>query len=124
MACRSHGLLPTGRDFFLLFSDKKPWNGAHSPFCGHVPCLSEEINCLPTLGGRGLARLVGGHQGRVALLSNLDILLGFCSLRQTRYQVGIGLGQELLQVRTTEEGEEAVWPAPSGLRGTLLWSGF
>ena len=79
---------------------------------------------MPTLGGRGLARLVGGHQGRVALLSNLDILLGFCSLPQTRYQVGIELGQGLLQDTTTEEREEAVWPAPSGLRGTLHWSGF
>lgn len=62
-----------------------------------VPCLSEETNCLPTLGGWVLARRAGGHQSRAALQSNLDILLGLGSLPRTRYQVGIGLGQELLQ---------------------------
>lgn len=71
--------------------------------------LSEDINCLPTLGGRGMARSVGGREGRVDLQSNPDTLLGFCSLPQTKYQVGIGLGQESLQESERERrGERAV----------------
>lgn len=62
--------------------------------------------CLPTLGSRVLARLAGGRQSRVSLQSNLDILLGFCSLPQTRYRVGTGWGQELLQ-KSEQQKEEA-----------------
>lgn len=62
--------------------------------------------CLPTLGSRVPARLAGGRQSRVSLQSNLDILLGFCSLPQTRYQVGIGWGQELLQ-KSKQQRKEA-----------------
>lgn len=61
------------------------------------PCPSEKTNYLPTLDGKVLARLVGDYKSRAAFQSNLDILLGFRSLPQTKCQVGIGLGQELLQ---------------------------
>lgn len=90
-----------------------------------VPCLLEETNCLLTLGGRVLTRLMGGCQSRVVLQSNLDILLGFGSLPQTRYQVGIGLGLKLLQ--KSEEWRErgqAVLLAPSGPGETLHCAGL
>ena len=64
---------------------------------------------MPTLGGRVMARSVGGHEGRVALRSNPDTLQGFCSLPQTKYQVGIGLEQECLQESERERrGERPV----------------
>lgn len=64
---------------------------------------------MPTLGGRVMARSVGGCEGRVALRSNPDTLLGFCSLPQTKYQVGIGLEQECLQESEKERrGERPV----------------
>lgn len=64
---------------------------------------------MPTLGGRVMARSVGGCEGRVALRSNPDTLLGFCSLPQTKYQVGIGLEQECLQESERERrGERPV----------------
>ena len=56
-----------------------------------------------------MARSVGGCEGRVALRSNPDTLLGFCSLPQTKYQVGIGLEQECLQESEKERrGERPV----------------
>ena len=61
---------------------------------------------MPTLGGRVMARSVGGCEGRVALRSNPDTLLGFCSLPQTKYQVGIGLEQECLQESERERRRE------------------
>lgn len=64
---------------------------------------------MPTLGGRVMARSVGGCEGRVALRSNPDTHLGFCSLPQTKYQVGIGLEQECLQESEKERrGERPV----------------
>lgn len=64
---------------------------------------------MPTLGGRELARSEGGCEGRVALRSNPDTLLVFCSLPQTKYLVGIGLGQEHLQESERERrGERPV----------------
>lgn len=64
------------------------------------------VGMLPTLGSKVLARLAGGRQSRVSLQSKLDILLGFCSLPQTRCQVGIGWGQELLW-KSKQQREEA-----------------
>lgn len=81
------------------------WRGTKSSLCGHCS-LSSVWVCLPTLGSKVLARLAGGRQSRVSLQSNLDILLGFCSLPQTRCQVGIGWGQELLR-KSKQQREEA-----------------
>lgn len=73
-----------------LFSNKKPWTRANNPLLVRGAEL-----LLPTLGGRGWPGSVGGREGRVDLQSNPDTLL-LCS-SQTKYQVGIGLGQESLQ---------------------------